>query len=504
MGLYHAMQRRWADPEALRAPHGVRRRIALGGQGDLGDLPRGGLSYADLELRVRGAAGLLRGLGLRPGDVVALQIPRSLAWLELHLGALAIGAVSLLVNDRAAVPELRYLVEDSGARLAVVLDPAAVSGLPCRVLPVGEVRERLDQATVVDAMPEPDDDALAALMYTSGTTGRPKGAMLSHKNLLATVQALHQAWGWSVHDHLLHALPLHHIHGLVVAQLGALWAGARTTWMPRFEAEQALTLLERERCTVFMGVPTFYHRFLSLPPQAAFDLSGMRLFTCGSAPLPAGDLLAFQERFGHTILERYGMTECGIVLSNPLEGERRPGSVGFPLSGVTLRIVDPVSERRCEVDEIGEIRLKGPSVTRGYLGRPEQTAQALVGGWLHTGDLARTDADGYVHIVGRSKELVISGGFNVYPGEVEAVLRQAPGVAEAAILGLPDADLGERVVAALVARPGHLLEPAVVMDFVREHLAAYKCPRELVVLDALPRNDMGKVQKQVLARDWPG
>ncbi|MCK6506514.1 AMP-binding protein [Myxococcota bacterium] len=503
MGLYHAIQRRWADPEALHAAHGVRRRIALGGESELSDLPPGGLCYADLELRVRGAAGMLRGLGLRGGDVVALQLPRSLALVELLLGALGIGAAVLLVNDRAAVPELRFLVEDSGARLAVVLDPAAVGGLPCRVLPVAEVRERLDQATVVDSLPEPDDEALAALMYTSGTTGRPKGAMLSHKNLLATIQALHQAWGWSVHDHLLHALPLHHIHGLVVAQLGALWAGARTTWMSRFDAAGALTLLQRERCTVFMGVPTFYHRFLSLPQDARFDLSSMRLFTCGSAPLPAADLVAFRDRFGHTILERYGMTECGIVLSNPLEGERRPGSVGFPLPGVHLRIVDPATGRRCETDEVGEIRLRGPSVTRGYLGRAEQTAEALVQGWLHTGDLARADADGYVHVVGRIKELIISGGFNVYPGEVEAVLQQAPGVAEAAVLGLPDADLGERVVAALVARPGRLVEPEAVLSFARQQLAAYKCPREVVLLQELPRNAMGKVQKNLLARDWP-
>jgi len=493
MGLFHALRRRWSQP----------RDIALAGDGDLPDLPPIGLSYGELNLRVRGAAGLLRAQGVQPGDVVLVQLPRSLAQLELHLGTLALGATCLLLNDRMPGPELDFYLQDSSPRLAILGDPDLARGRP--VLPAREVREHLDLCTLPDELPEPPDDARAALMYTSGTTGRPKGAMMSHGNLLATIQALQQAWRWSSRDHLLHTLPLFHVHGLVIAMYGALYAGARTTLAARFEPDAVLASLSRLRATVYMGVPTHYHRFLSLPPAVRPELSAMRLFTSGSAALPAADHAAFQARFGHTILERYGMTEVGIVLSNPYEGPRRPGTVGLPLPGVRARVVDPATDTPCDTDQVGEIQIGGRSVFQGYLGLPEATEQALRGGWMHTGDLGKVDEQGFFHIVGRRKELVIVGGFNVYPLEVEAALRALPGVAEAAVVGLPDPDLGEVVAAAVVPLPGVHLEPQPLLAALRLQLSAYKLPRQLHIMQELPLNAMGKVQKHRLQQQWaPG
>ncbi len=478
MGFFHELRRR---------NQGRFDRVALGG--DFGDLPPA-LTYGQLDLRVRRAAGWLRAQGVGPGDVVALQLPRCLAFLELHLACLALGAATLPLNDRYPQAEVDFYLADARPRLAILMK---------------EVRPVLDAADPLplDQLPEPDDDALACLLYTSGTTGRPKGAMISHGNLQATVAALHQAWRWSPDDHLLHALPLFHIHGLFVAQHGALYAGARTTWVERFEPCGVLELLAEHRCTVFMGVPTFYHRFLSLPANNDPDLSAMRLFTSGSAALPAADMEAFRDRFGHTILERYGMTEVGIVLSNPFDGQRVPGTVGFPLPGVQARITDPVTGAPVGPGQVGEIRIQGPSVIAGYLGLPEQTAQALGDGWMHTGDLGEVDEDGRFRIVGRMKELVISGGLNVYPREVENVLREFAGVAEAAVVGLPDADLGERVVAAVVPRDDARIDLDALAAFARQRLAPYKCPKQLRLVAELPRNAMGKVQKHRLVEQWP-
>lgn len=485
MGFLHRVRARQAQPGAL----------LLGGH----RFPEGGLSAAELDARVARAAGWLRARGLEAGDVLALQTERDPVFLELFLAALGLGLVALPLNPAYPPPELRWYLEDARAALAVVLEPEALDGV--RVVDARRLREELDAAEAVDldALPEPEEEALAVLLYTSGTTGRPKGACISHRNLRGTVEALHEAWGWRRDDHLLHALPLFHVHGLFVAQLGALWAGARTTWLPRFEAEAAMAALESLGCTVFMGVPTFYHRFLRLPEEVQPRLRRMRLFTSGSAPLPAEDHAAFEARFGHTILERYGMTEVGIVLSNPLRGERRPGAVGFPLPGVAARVVDRETEEPLGIGVVGEIWIRGPGVISGYLRRPEKTREALTeDGWMRTGDLGFVDAEGYFHIAGRAKDLVISGGLNVYPGEVEAVLRAQEGVSEAAVVGLPDADWGERVVAAVVLAPGAALDGPGLAAACRERLAPYKCPKEVHAVAALPRNAMGKVQKHRL------
>mgnify|MGYP000849746842 CR=1 FL=1 len=497
MGLFHELCRRW-EPLGLE-------RLALVS-------PAGQRSFGDLRERALRAARLLIAHGLQPGEVLAVQLPRCPELLELHLGALAIGVVTLPVHDRAPPAELDWLLRDSDARMVVLADPSSLpppgEGRSLRVLGLDRLRQRLALSPPLSwpaeqggsSPAEPGDTALACLLYTSGTTGRPKGAMISHGNLRASIEALHEAWRWSPQDHLLHVLPLFHVHGLVVAQHGALWAGARTTWMDRFEPEEALRLLERLGCSVFMGVPTHYQRLLALPEEVRPDLSRVRLFTSGSAPLSAEAHRAFQGRFGHRILERYGMTEVGIVLSNPYEGERRPGSVGLPLPGVQARIVAEEG-RDCAPGEVGELWIRGPSVFQGYLGQPEASAQALVGGWMHTGDLALFEDGGRIRLVGRARELIISGGFNVYPAEVEAVLAEVEGVDEVAVYGRPDADKGERVCAAVVPWPedssAELM--ARLKDRAEERLSPYKRPVEYRMVHSLPRNALGKLQRHLLS-----
>ncbi len=463
MGLYAEWRAGWdLDHTALRAEGETR-------------------TYRELDVAVRRAVTVLSAHGVGPGDVVALMMPRQLAFLELCLAGLALGAVVLPLNDRYTLREVRFLLHDSGARWAALPDalaPAFAEERP--VLPASAARAAIDRVPAAQLPADPPDRARAMLMYTSGTTGRPKGAVHTHASLRATVDALHLAWGWSADDVLLHALPVYHVHGLVVAQLGALRAGATTEWLTPFDAERVLDRLASGEITVFMGVPTFYSRMLAVPGDR--DLSPVRLLTSGSAGLPAAVHRAFRERFGHAILERYGMTEIGIVVSNPLEGERRPGSIGLPLPGV---------EARVDGQGVGEILIRGPSLMEGYLGLPEQTAAALAGGWMHTGDLGHVDEDGFLHLVGRAADVVITGGLNIYPAEVEAVLLEHPGVTEAAVVGLPDPDLGEVPVAAFVgsARAEDLV------SFCRERLAPYKVPRRIERRDALPRNAMGKVLK---------
>lgn len=465
------------------------------------------LTYGELQERVRKAARWLSDRGVEPGDIVALQMPRSLAFLELHLAALALGVATLPLNTAYPPRELRYYLDDSGARLAVVLPEhaAEVQVDGAEVHPEGaQLRAELDSAQPMSLPGALPDDTLAVLLYTSGTTGRPKGAMLSHANVRATVDALVEAWRWEPDDVLLHVLPLFHVHGLFVAQHAALRAGATSLWADRFDPEEALARIERDRVTIFMGVPTLYSRWLALPRRGRPELSTMRLFTSGSAPLPARDHRAFEEWTGHRILERYGMTEVGIVLSNPYDGERRPGAVGFPVPGASARVVAPGTGAPCAQGEVGEIRIAGPSVFGGYLGRPDKTAESLVDGWMCSGDLGYADEDGYFHVVGRIKDMILSGGLNVYPAEVEAVLNGHPDVAEAAVVGVLDPDLGERVVASVVVGPGRELDAAAMVAWCRSRLAPYKCPKVIRAITALPRNAMGKVQKEELREAWAG
>lgn len=346
-------------------------------------------------------------------------------------------------------------------------------------------------------------DAIAVLLHTSGTTGRPKGVPITHANVLATLAALHEAWRWSPTDVLVHALPLFHVHGLFVAQLGAMYAGACTRWVDPFSPAAVLDALASVAPiagaprAVYMGVPTHYARLVDAGPGGR-DLTGVRLFTSGSAGLPASVHAAFEAAFGHRILERYGMTEIGMALSNTWT-DRRPGTVGAPLPGVEARVADE-HDRPMPDGEVGEIQIRGPSVFSGYLDDPEATARTLRGGWMHTGDLGVREPDGWFRIAGRASDLIISGGLNVWPAEVEALLGDLPGVAEIAVFGLPDPDLGERVAAAVV--PSAAWDPLELERRARQLVAPYKLPRRWFRVNALPRNALGKVLKAELKRTW--
>jgi malonyl-CoA/methylmalonyl-CoA synthetase len=458
-------------------------------------------TYAELQRRVDQARGWLQARNLGPGDVLGVQLPRGLEQIQLVLGCMAEGVTVLPLNTAYTPREVRFYLQDAGAQRACLLDDvvdALISDPPCALEPAVTVSMTLAHAPAAAPSPTPPPDQGLFLFYTSGTTGRPKGALASHANIHAAVRALDQAWHWSRDDVLLHALPLFHVHGLVVALLGALWAGARTVLVQRFSAPEVLQGLQDHAATVFMGVPTFYHRLLSAPGDP--DLSRLRLMTSGSAPLPVSVHQAVRARFGQTILERYGMSEVGIVLSNPYVGERRPGTVGFPLPGVSARVVDPETEEPAAVDQIGEIRIAGPSVFSGYLNLPDATAAALAGGEMHTGDLGSVSADGYFTIAGRASDMVLSGGLNVYPREIEAVLLEHPAVTQTAVVGVPDPDWGERVVGVVVLCSD--ADPAALIAHCRASLAGYKCPKELRVVEALPRNAMGKVQKARIRADW--
>ena len=342
-------------------------------------------------------------------------------------------------------------------------------------------------------------DELAAILYTSGTTGRSKGAMLSHGNLLSNAEVLKHQWGWREGDVLIHALPIFHVHGLFVASHGALLNGSKMIWFAKFEPSAVIARLAD--ATVFMGVPTLYVRLLGEPTLTRAACSHMRLFISGSAPLLIETFEDFHVRTGHTILERYGMSETVMLTSNPYalkDGFRRGGTVGFPLPGVGLRVVDDAG-KRCRRSAVGHIQVRGPNVFKGYWQMPEKTKEEFTaGGWFKTGDVGKVDAQGYVTIVGRSKDLIISGGYNVYPAEIEGVLNEMPGVAESAVIGVPHGDFGEAVVAVVVARPDAEPDPAALIIELKAKIANFKVPKRVFVVNELPRNAMGKVQKNLL------
>jgi len=462
------------------------------------------LSYRDLAAMALRLAQELEAQGVRPGDRLAVQVEKSPEALALYLAALRAGAVFLPLNTAYTAAELAHFTADAEPAL-VVCDPArlaeteAVAGA-ARVLTLGPDGHGTLTAGAAGrdgrhrpAARGPDD--LAAILYTSGTTGRSKGAMLSHANLLSNAQALARCWRFSDRDVLLHALPIFHAHGLFVASHVVLLTGGAMLWLPRFDAGEAIRLMPR--ATAMMGVPTFYTRLLERPDLTREVAAGMRLFVSGSAPLLAATHRAFEARTGHRILERYGLTETGMNTSNPYDGERRAGTVGLPLPGVELRITE--AGREVAPGAIGMIEVRGPNVFKGYWRMPEKTAEELSpDGWFTTGDLGTRDADGYVTIVSRGKDLVISGGFNVYPKEVELVIDALPGVLESAVIGVPHPDLGEAVVAVVARRQGASIDPDALIAALAGRLARFKQPKRVIVVDALPRNAMGKVQKAAL------
>ncbi len=477
-------------------------------------LDGGKITYADMFARSAQYAGALQKLGVKAGDRVAVQVEKTPDTLMLYLGTIRAGGVFLPLNTAYTPAEIGYFVGDAEPAV-FVCDPARADVLAGTAQKAGARLHTLDQngegslSLLADQMPTDydnrprEDDDLAAILYTSGTTGRSKGAMLTHGNLASNSQTMVKYWQFTEDDVLLHALPIFHTHGLFVATNCLMMAGGSMLFLPKFDLDQVLAALPK--ATAMMGVPTFYTRLLASDRFTRDVAAHMRLFISGSAPLSAEVHKEFRERTGHAILERYGMTETNMNTSNPYDGARRPGTVGFPLPGVGLRVVDARTGRELPDGEVGIIEIKGPNVFLGYWRMPEKTAQEFrADGYFITGDMGRIDEDGYVSIVGRSKDLIISGGFNVYPAEVEALLDELPGVAESAVIGVPHPDFGEAVVAVLAPKPGAELGQNAVQASLNDRLAKFKQPKKVHILEALPRNTMGKIQKNVLRERFSG
>ncbi|EPC02119.1 malonyl-CoA synthase [Litchfieldella anticariensis FP35 = DSM 16096] len=458
-------------------------------------------------------AGALVALGVAPGDRVAVQVDKSPEAILLYLACLRMGGVYLPLNTGYTNEEIRYFLGDAEPALFVcrpenIDDARRVandSGCP-KVASLGTRADGTLMEEAASAMPfesieARDANDLAAILYTSGTTGRSKGAMLTHRNLGSNAAALVEAWRFSESDRLIHALPIFHTHGLFVACNVVMMAGASMLFLPRFDVDTIIE--ELPRGTTMMGVPTFYTRLLQdkrLTPELT---ANMRLFTSGSAPLTAETHQAFERRTGHAILERYGMTETNMNTSNPYDGERIAGTVGMPLPGVEIRVTDRETHRPLPQGEIGMLEVRGPNVFIGYWRMPEKTREELLeDSFFVTGDLASVDERGYVHIVGRDKDLVISGGYNVYPKEVEQIIDELDGVVESAVIGVPHPDFGEGVTAVVVSRPEAQLDEASVLDALTGRLAKYKQPKRVFFVDNLPRNTMGKVQKNQLRQQY--
>ena len=479
------------------------RRFAL----DTGDATP--LTYAALFERSGQAANALVALGVKPGDRVAAQVDKSTDVIVLMLGCLRAGAALLPLNTAYTLAELEYFLGDAEPALTVCAPQSLddIRGVARRLnLPAVESLGAAHDGTFAgkmaaaradfDTIPRAADD-LAAILYTSGTTGRSKGAMLTHENLASNALTLVDYWRFTSEDRLIHALPVFHTHGLFVAVNLALLAGATMIFQRRFDPDAVVAALPR--ATSMMGVPTFYTRLLDHPRLTRALCANVRVFISGSAPLLAETHAAWRERTGHVILERYGMTETNMITSNPYEGERRAGTVGFPLPGISVRIAGPETGAPTPKGEIGVIEVKGPNVFKGYWRMPEKTAQEFrPDGYFITGDLGRVDGDGYVHIVGRAKDLVISGGFNVYPKEVESEIDAIEGVLESAVFGVPHPDFGEGVTAVVVLEPGAVLDEAAILSALAGRLAKFKAPKRVFVVEQLPRNAMGKVQKAAL------
>ena len=494
---------------------------------EVADGPMAGAAYswADLERGTAMLANLLASLGLPAGSRVAVQTEKSVEALMLYLAVLRAGYVFLPLNTAYQAAEIEYFIGNAEPAVVVCAPPAfswvsriAFTAGTAHVFTLGEAR---DGTLLARAAHHSDQhlpavkhaDELAAILYTSGTTGRSKGAMLSHGNLLSNALTLKEYWDWQPGDVLIHALPIFHVHGLFVASHGALLNGSKMIWFGKFNPQA--TIARMAGASVMMGVPTLYVRMLAEPTLTRQATAPMRLFISGSAPLLVETFDSWTQRTGHTLLERYGMSETVMLTSNPCrasDGPRRRGTVGPALPGVAVRAVDysaSAAGTSCAPGEIGNIEVRGPNVFAGYWRMPEKTQQEfstdeLGRPWFKTGDVGKIEADGYVTIVGRSKDLIISGGYNVYPAEIEGYLNELPGVAESAVVGVPHPDFGEAVVAVVVAQPGAALDSAALLAKIKGQIANFKVPKHLFVVADLPRNAMGKVQKNLLREQHQG
>lgn len=473
-------------------------------------------TWRDLDRGSAMIANLLQRLDLPAGSRVVAQVDKSVEALMLYLATLRAGLVYVPLNTAYQPAEVEYFIGDAEPAV-VVCTPDRFGWVSKRAFRAGAravytlgadrsgtLLERAVHQPHVQTPAPVGLGALASIIYTSGTTGRSKGAMLTHGNLLANAKVLRSYWGWRADDVLIHVLPIFHVHGLFVAVHGALLNGSPMLWAAKFDPGTVLRWLPR--ATVFMGVPTLYTRLLAEPALTSERCAHMRLFISGSAPLLIETFRAWTARTGHTILERYGMSETIMLTSNPYgpdaryggQAERRGGTVGFPLPGVEVRIADD-ADRPLPAGEVGGVQVRGPSVFQGYWRMPEKTrAEFTADGWFRTGDVGFFDERGYLTLVGRSKDLIISGGYNVYPAEVEGAINELPGVAESAVIGVPHPDFGEVGVALVTAQPGQLPEPEAILAALRQRLAHYKIPKRCFLVDELPRNAMGKVQKNVL------
>ena len=460
--------------------------------------------YGELAALSARIAHALADAGCRPGDRVAVQAEKHWTVLPLYLAALRAGLVYLPLNTGYQRAELDYFFGDAEPRVVVCgserLGVVAATARDATVLTLdangGELLDRAEgKSELFDTVARAPDD-LAAILYTSGTTGRSKGAMLTHRNLASNALALVEAWGFTRGDVLLHALPVYHVHGLFVAIHCVLLSGSRMLWLPKFDVHEVMSLLPK--ATVMMGVPTFYTRLLAEPSFGRAHTEGVRLFVSGSAPLLPETFREFEERTGQRIPERYGMTETGMNTSNPLDGPRIGGTVGPPLPGVSVRIVGD-DGAPCAPGTIGAIQVRGPNVLKGYWKLPEKTREEFTGdGWFRTGDMGEWTPEGYVRIVGRAKDLIITGGLNVYPKEIEERIDAMDGVVESAVIGVPHPDFGEAVTAVVVAKPGHALTESAIVAALKAEIAGFKVPKRVFFAADLPRNSMGKVIKAEL------
>ena len=467
-------------------------------------------SYADAHRQSSQIACGLTRLGLNPGDRVTVQVEKSVQALWLYLACLRAGLVFQPLNPAYQAGELHYFLTDAAPKLVVCANHneplfdkfAKELGIP-NVLTLDADGSGTLMKLAECCPPEfntvhRDPDDLAALLYSSGTTGQPKGIMLTHRNLFENTKTLVDAWSFAEQDRLLHALPIFHVHGLFVAIGCAMMSGASMCWLAKFDIGEVMRHLPE--CTVMMGVPTFYTRLLEVEGFSNDCCDNLRLFISGSAPLLKETFFEFEQRTGYAILERYGMTETGMNTSNPLTGERRCGTVGLPLPGIEVRAVNESGEAIGH-DEIGDLQVRGANVFKGYWRKPDKTIEDFTeDGFFNTGDKCSISSDGYVTIVGREKDMIISGGLNVYPKEVELILDELDYVKESAVIGVSHGDLGEAVVAVIVPAKGAIAEPneQVVIAAVKEQLAKFKAPKKVLFVDELPRNTMGKVQKNVL------
>jgi malonyl-CoA/methylmalonyl-CoA synthetase len=473
-------------------------------------------SWNDIDEISARFASLLQALDLPAGSRIAVQVEKSPEALMLYLASIRAGLVYLPLTTAYRAAEVEYFLTDAEPAVVVcdsknleAINSVAAKAGTAQVYTLDEdgtgslaiaAASQSDEFETVRSQP----DDLAAILYTSGTTGRSKGAMLTHRNLSSNAQVLHEFWGWSSNDVLLHMLPIFHVHGLFVASHGALLAGAKMIWLPRLNVDQALRYLPH--CTVMMGVPTYYVRLLADERFNRDVCSKMRLFISGSAPLLTETFNDFHERTGQTILERYGMSETIMLTSNPYDaalGERLGGTVGQALPGVSVRVVDD-ADRPVTASDVGNVQVRGPNIFKGYWRMPEKTREEFTAdGWFRTGDVGhwggvKGEPDNYLSIVGRSKDLIISGGYNVYPKEIETVIDEMPGVLESAVIGVPHADFGESVVAVVVPKEGETLDSASMMATLKAQIANFKVPKQIHIVDHLPRNTMGKVQKNML------